>query len=403
MLTLLGQLRTLTTRIEAYLSQTSKTPASTEDREFDTLRNEYLETINNTALHLTHPLEYWSSIRGACADTAVFRCANEFELFQRIPLTGTATSTSLAAAVGVDTGVLTRVLRLLSARGCFQEVSECTFAHTPFSAFVQEHPHFASFLRATFEVFGGSAATLPDSLLAPVGENGARPSAFEVRFGEGCYEFWAKQPEKLARFQRGLHEPLLLHEINESYNWDDVKGTIVDIGGGEGQVARCLAEHFEHLKFLVQDTFVKEDVIAGIARGGLADRLRFEVHDYFTPQKSLDQGAFFLKHCLHNNDDENCVRILKAIAPAMESSGPETRLIIAENVLPEWNDTSLSRQQRVELFQDDISMLQLFNAKKRSAAEYQELLHQADPRLRIFGIHRPPRGQLCCIDVRLSA
>ncbi|KAF1362626.1 S-adenosyl-L-methionine-dependent methyltransferase, partial [Lizonia empirigonia] len=322
-------------------------------------------------------------------DTAAFRCASEMELFQRIPLTlgRTASSADLAAAVGVEAKVLTRILRLLCVHNCFQEVESNVFAHTRFSAFVQEHPHFMSFTRTSLEVFGASSTSLPDALLAPPGPKGLRPSAFEVRFGEGCYAWWNKHPDKLARFQHGLHEPLLLNEIKDSDDWDDVQGTVVDVGGGEGQVAMCLVESFPHLEFVVQDIFITPDVVDKVALGRQANRLRFEVHDYFTPQQPMEGGTFFLKHCLHNNSDVDCVRILKAIALALGQSGLGTRLIVAENVLPEWDDLSVSRQQRLELLQDDISMLQLFNAKKRTALQYQELLAQADPRLKMVGIH----------------
>ncbi|PSN66997.1 S-adenosyl-L-methionine-dependent methyltransferase [Corynespora cassiicola Philippines] len=399
----LRELRALTTKLEAQLEGHTESETPLDDRKLDTLRNDFIENANKAILNLAHPLEYWANVRGACADTAAFRCASELDLFQHIPLDGTASSTSLANANGVEASVLTRVMRLLVARGCFQEVTAGVFAHTRFSAFVREHPHFASFTRTSLEVFGCSATSLPDALLAPAGPNGSKPSAFEIRFGEGCYAFWEKRPEKLARFQHGLHEPLLLGEIKEAYDWGSVGGTVVDVGGGEGQVARCLAERFGHLNFVVQDVFVKQDVVEQVANAGLADRLCFEVHDYFTPQKPVENGAFFLKHCLHNNGDADCVRILKAIVPALEKSGQGARLIIAENVLPEWDDSSLPRQQRIELLQDDISMLQLFNAKKRTAEQYRELLVQADPRLEIAGIHRPPRGQLCCLDVRMSA
>ncbi|KAI4908879.1 hypothetical protein J4E90_008616 [Alternaria incomplexa] len=346
LLTALRDLRTLTSKVKEYLEETAETQPELDDREYELLRNEFLESANNAILSLSHPLEYWANIRGECADVAVFRCACELELFQRIPLDGSKSSTLLASEAGVESSVLTRVMRLLQARGCFQEVSEGDFAHTRFSAFVREHPHFASFTRTSLEVFGASATSLADALLAAPGDNGAKTSAFEIRFGEGCYSFWERQPKKLARFQHGLHEPLLLGEILNAYDWDGVKGTVVDVGGGEGQVAKCLAERFEHLKFLVQDVFVKESVVAQVASAGLADRLQFEVHDYFTPQKPLKEGAFFLKHCLHNNGDADCVRILKAIVPALEHSGPGTRLIIAENVLPEWDDTRLPKQQR---------------------------------------------------------
>ena len=151
----------------------------------------------------------------------------------------------------------------------------------------------------------------------------------------------------------------------------------------------------------MQDLFVKEDVVAQVASGRLANRLKFETHDYFTAQKPVDGGAFFLKHCLHNNSDADCVRILKAIASGLEESGPGTRLIIAENVLPEWDDGSLPRQQRQELLQDDISMLLLFNASKRTAHQFRQLLGEADARLRIVGMYRPIRGQMCCLDVRM--
>ncbi|KAK7530978.1 S-adenosyl-L-methionine-dependent methyltransferase [Phyllosticta citribraziliensis] len=398
----LRDLRELTAKLEAQIEACPGNTSLVDDRGLDSTRSGFIETANKVSLLLSHPLEYWAQVRGTCADTAAFRSASELELFQRIPLDGTISSQDLAAAAGVDEDALTRVLRLLALRDCFQEKKPHVFAHTHFSAFVREHPHFASFTRTSLEVFGCSSTSLPDALLAPVDSDGHKPSAFEVRFGEPCYAYWNNHPEKLARFQHGLHEPLLLNEITEAYPWNEVKGTVVDIGGGEGQVAMCLADHFSHLSFIVQDVFVKEDKVEEVARRNLSNRLRFEVHDYFTPQEPVTTGAYFLKHCLHNNGDDDCVRILKAIVPALQTSGPGACLIIAENVLPEWDDASMARRQKTELLQDDISMMLLFNAKKRTAAEYQSLLSRSHDRLKIVAIHRPSRGQLCCLEVRLA-
>ncbi|KAK8157456.1 O-methyltransferase-domain-containing protein [Phyllosticta citrichinensis] len=373
----LRDLRELTAKLEAQIEACPENTSLVDDRGLDSTRNVFIETANRVSLLLSAPLEYWAQVRGTCADTAAFRSASELELFQRIPLDVPISSQDLAAAAGTTR---LRPYALL----CFRERA---------SALCILHPNKPGSVWVS--------TSLPDALLAPVDSDGHKPSAFEVRFGEPCYAYWNNHPEKLARFQHGLHEPLLLNEITEAYPWNEVKGTVVDIGGGEGQVAMCLADHFSHLSFVVQDVFVNEDKVEEVARRNLSNRLRFEVHDYFTPQEPVTTGAYFLKHCLHNNGDDDCVRILRAIVPALEASGPGASVIIAENVLPEWHDSSMARRQKTELLQDDISMMLLFNAKKRTAAEYQSLLSRSHDQLKIVAIHRPSRGQLCCMEVRL--
>ncbi|KAK7519248.1 uncharacterized protein IWZ02DRAFT_288076 [Phyllosticta citriasiana] len=136
---------------------------------------------------------------------------------------------------------------------------------------------------------------------------------------------------------------------------------------------RPTLQHFSHLSFVVQHVFIKQESRPG-RQTELLQQTALRSPRLFHAPGARGNRRLFLKHCLHNSGDDDCVRILKAIAPALEKSRPETCLIIAENVLSEWDDASLSRQLKTELLQDDISMLLLFNAKKRTAAQYEALL-----------------------------
>lgn len=103
---------------------------------------------------------------------------------------------------------------------------------------------------------------------------------------------------------------------------------LVDIGGGFGQQALSF-----HQKFcLAPGTVIVQDISTTLASAPKLPGIIFQEHDFFIEQKVKGAKFYYLRHILHDWSDEDCVRILKKIIPAMET---ESRVVIDEVVLPD--------------------------------------------------------------------
>ncbi|KAH7400906.1 S-adenosyl-L-methionine-dependent methyltransferase [Phaeosphaeria sp. MPI-PUGE-AT-0046c] len=104
---------------------------------------------------------------------------------------------------------------------------------------------------------------------------------------------------------------------------------LVDIGGGFGQHSIFFKEKFPHVegRIVVQDL---QSTLAHLpARPAGID---FEEYDFFTPQPIKGAKFYYLRHIMHDWPDEDCIRILKNIIPAM---GPDSLILIDDVALPE--------------------------------------------------------------------
>lgn len=112
------------------------------------------------------------------------------------------------------------------------------------------------------------------------------------------------------------------------------------------------------------------------------DRVEFQAYDYFTPQPRKDADAFVLRRCLHNNADAECVKILKAVVPGLESGGPNARLLINEKLMPTW-DEAKTRHRTKMLRREDIVMMISVGGKERTLEEFEALVRCADRRFAV--------------------
>ncbi|KAF7303632.1 O-methyltransferase [Mycena indigotica] len=117
--------------------------------------------------------------------------------------------------------------------------------------------------------------------------------------------------------------------------------TIVDVGGGIGSTTMILASDYagtdgDGLRFVVQDRQVVVEMGEKAWRAKCPEFLdsgsvRFQVHDFFTPQPILNAAVYFLRVVLHDWPDAFAHKILLRLR---EAAGNETRLVIADWVLP---------------------------------------------------------------------
>ena len=124
----------------------------------------------------------------------------------------------------------------------------------------------------------------------------------------------------------------------------DVSGDVllVDVGGGLGHDLRELKEKHPSLpgKLILQD---REEVISTITTAGAP--FEAQTHDFFTPQPVQHARAYYLHSVLHDWGDEDCVRILSNLKPAMKRG--YSKLLINEIIVPgegaTWPITSMDQ------------------------------------------------------------
>ena len=127
--------------------------------------------------------------------------------------------------------------------------------------------------------------------------------------------------------------PAAIHTLVEGYPWADLgaSATLVDMGGSHGTAALALTAAFPNLTCIVQDL---PGVVSGAPRPppDLVDRVSFQAHDFFSRQPVHGAAVYFFRYVFHDWPDKYCVRILRALAPAMREG---SRIVINEFCVPE--------------------------------------------------------------------
>lgn len=130
----------------------------------------------------------------------------------------------------------------------------------------------------------------------------------------------------------------------------------------------------------------------------LRGRVAYLQHSFFEPQPTKDAAAFLIRQCTHNWADHDVVTIFKSFVPGLESSSPDTPLLINDIIIPE-PGTWPRHQERI-VRQVDMVMLVNCGAKQRTRAEFEALLKAADPRYEIRNVF--DNGPLGLLEVYLK-
>ena len=104
-------------------------------------------------------------------------------------------------------------------------------------------------------------------------------------------------------------------------------------------------------------------------------------HSFFDQQPIHDASVYFIRQCIHNWNDSDCVRILRGFVPALEKCKPKTPLLINDTILPGLN--TRTKREEHDLRQLDIGMLVVVGAKQRTEAQFEKILKRADDRFEV--------------------
>lgn len=275
---------------------------------------------------------------------------------------GPRTVEQLAEDTCTQSGALYRLLRALASVGIFVQDAQKRFSLTPLAELLRTEAMGSQ--RSIAIMMGGEFQAAWGELLHSVrtGEPG-----FQKKFGMPFFQYMIEHPERHTIYDAamtGVHggetEPML-----DAYDFAVFK-TVVDIGGGNGQVLGAILKRHPSLHGILFDLpDVADRTRSDISSSGVADRIRIEGGDFFS---SIPAGAdaYVLRHIIHDWDDSKAIAILRKCREAMAPGG---KVLVVEMVIPPGNEPGFGKWL-------DLMML-LVAGQERTKEEYNCLFSAA--------------------------
>ncbi|KAE8133792.1 O-methyltransferase-domain-containing protein [Aspergillus pseudotamarii] len=370
------------------------------------------QTLLNLALG---PTDILAGYAGPClSEIEVLRVLDSLGVADVVPLDGEISIPDLASKVGVrNVHAFEKQLRFAFLMGMFRRTPSGGVAHTALSAAMPaSSPYISLRLGRTFCQGGHEIAT---ALRNGAGKKGI-PCALADPKGLGRPAFVQLEDEPdgkgMERYSTGMIG-LYNHHAGHSYlpfihgfdwDWLGPEDTVVDVGGGNGHIEGQIVPLIPGGNFIIQDQpSNREGAEKIIQENGLAARVQYQPHDFFSPQPELPGGrvpkVYTLFRVLQDWEDADAVRILKHLVPAMERF--DTKLWIMNRILPDELNTMPRHSERM-LRNLDLLVFTLSGGGERNASHMHRMLKMADERLTIKRSSRPLNSLFSFLEVSLE-
>ncbi|HEY7092641.1 MAG TPA: methyltransferase [Ktedonobacterales bacterium] len=276
----------------------------------------------------------------------------------------------LAATTGAHVPSLARLLRTLVAFDILHETEPGLFALAPMGVYLQaDHPRSvcdAVLLLVSEDVWRSWGELL---WCVQTGE-----SAMSHLCGvQNVFEYYAQHPELNAVMNAGFaaNGRVRADAVVAAYDFS-TSGTLVDVGGGRGQLIATILRAYPHLRGVLFDQLhVVESAGQLVESAGVADRLQIVAGDMFT-EIPAGGDTYLLMNIIHDWDDAQSLAILKNCHRAMR---PKTTLLLIEQMLPSAITPSVTTQSQTLA---DLNMLVRTGGQERTEEEFRVLLSAAE-------------------------
>lgn len=269
---------------------------------------------------------------------------------------------ALAAATGTNGDALERVLRLLCGYGIFA-VEDGAFSHTPASALLRsDHPHS---LRSFVRMMGFAIYWRMWEAFDTTVRTGAAVAPHVMP--EGPWKYLADHPEQGRVFDDAMAAKSRV-QIPAILRWYDFSrfASVADIGGGQGHLLRAVLEAAADSRGVLFDL----PHVINAAALAPTNRLTFAAGDFF--RDALPSCAcYLLMHVLHDWNDDDATRILRAIHRAAPS---DATVLVLESIMPPGPGPSWERIL-------DLHMMAIHAGRERTGQDFALLLAAAGFRL----------------------
>ena len=277
-------------------------------------------------------------------------------------------ASQLASELGLDSGLLYRLLRALGSLGLVNEGASRRFSLTPAGELLRAD-HAQTLRGVTLLEEGPEHYAIWKHLPDLIREG--KQNAFVREFGHMAFDHAACNAEYARVFDQAMSsyssaETTWVLEALEGHDFSKISH-LCDVAGGHGHLlCGFLAKH-GHLRgtVLERPEVIQDGTVLWAKRMNMADRCTYVAGNMFSQAPTAD--AYILKHIIHDWNDEECVQILSTIARAAAEGA---RVFIAEYVVPDPETPHFAK-----LF--DIHMMCWGTGRERTTEEYGSLLKQA--------------------------
>jgi SAM-dependent methyltransferase len=197
------------------------------------------------------------------------------------------------------------------------------------------------------------------------------PGAEEV-LGEPMWDYLDHNPEFAATFNNAMTRLSALDwpAIEPAYDFTEFF-TIVDIGGGHGQLLAHMLDAAPSAKgvLLERETLV-DDAENHLRERGVLPRCRIEAGSFFETAPS-DGDLYVMRRVIHDFDDEQAAAILANVRRHMPKG---SILLLLESVVPPGNTPHFAKTL-------DLDMMVFIGGRERTERQFATLLDRAGFRM----------------------
>lgn len=310
--------------------------------------SEYTYTVSECLHHHSHCTQI-DLKRLKYADLASLLVIHQFKVAQNVPKSGSITYRHLAQLCGTEESTLHRVLRYAMTNVMFHEPEPGHVAHTELSLHLTQ-PDTIDGLGMLLGEMMPAFLKLPAAFEKFPRPDEPQDTAYSIANGTELpfYRFLEEHhPDRGRRFGAAMRYYARRQDLDHRYLYElfpwreyDGEATVaVDIGGGQGTASVHFARYTKEMRFVVQD--LPKTVAAGEALlpAELKPRIDFVAHDFFTEQPVRGADIYILKWIMHNWSDKYCLRILRALVPALKTGA---KVLLFEYVLHDEPDSKWS-------------------------------------------------------------
>jgi hypothetical protein len=274
---------------------------------------------------------------------------------------------ALAAATGSDASSLFRLLRALSSVGVFSQLGPDRFALTRLAEPLRTD--VPGSLRAIVITIGEIHYQACGDLLHSVTTGSP---AFKKVFGRSLFDYLQQNADAADAFNQGMTNlsSLLAYAILMAYDFSRIS-SIVDVGGGEGELLRRILELNPEMRGIVFDLPKTVDTANQELTYSLSEGRCSYVEGNFFESVPEGAGAYLLCNIVHDWDDNRAITVLSNCRKAMAREG---RVLLIEMIVPDTNSASFSKLL-------DLNMLVMTGGGERTEAEFVGLLDAAGYKL----------------------
>jgi SAM-dependent methyltransferase len=258
-----------------------------------------------------------------------------------------------------------RLLHTLAGEGVFRALPDGRFENTPLSDALRAG--VAGSQRAMVLMTGEQQFDSWRSFHACLSSD---RTAFEHRFGQPIFGWYAQHPAEAATFNEAMLAMSSAQVPALAAAYDPSRATtIVDVGGGHGMLLEALMARAPRARGVVFD--LPQGLEAARARGFERDpHVELVAGDFF---REVYRGGdlYVLKFVLHDWSDAQSAAILRNVAAAMAPGG---RVLVCEMIVGAPNQPDPARWL-------DLQMMAQVGGRERTQAEFESLFSAAGLRL----------------------